>query len=126
MTESIQVECPECHRKHNRTMHKSINTMMNRELIPKLVSGELTMMQCECGKHIQLIYPILVNTMTGFNSSIMIQFAPQGKERALAQHKQVAEFTKLLVGVTSTVDFEAYDKWEEFISRVKEVERLEV
>lgn len=120
------VKCKTCGKEHKVNIYHSINVFLDHELKDKLLKGELTDIPCTCGLILPLRYPILYHKM-GFQSSTMIHFTQLDIEEVKKQHEMAKSFMegclpKSHFGISGSDEIiEAYNDWDEFIKRIKEI-----
>lgn len=119
--------CPFCHEKQEATLYLSVNTMLNPELVPKLLNGGLRIHTCrKCGAEIELVYPILVNH-TSIGDSYMVTFDKHSDSKDTPKVTGDQWVQELLRGMSgggflkTEVHRETYSDWQEFVKRVNDV-----
>ena len=121
LSKNVEVECPKCGTVHTIVLHSSINTSISPELKDKLISGELTTLQCDCGESTRLNYSLLYHKQ-GLNESIMLQYTTRGIKEVQKEFEESVKFMQRFSLPIMTVPiFEVFTDWSKFIDRVKEI-----
>jgi hypothetical protein len=82
ITGTARVECPGCGRAHDAKLVQSINTATDADAKQRLISGELNVLACECGKRTQLAANLLFHDP---DREFYARVVPGGDEQAFEE-----------------------------------------